>query len=71
MIGPDGEKRPGDTIRNAVHCCRVLVGDTEETYTGSQRNGGKARAASLSPERRREIAQKAAAARWGTTPGRE
>jgi hypothetical protein len=28
------------------------------------RKGGKARAASLSPERRREIAQKAAAARW-------
>lgn len=27
--------------------------------------GGPARAASLTPERRREIAQKAAAARWG------
>lgn len=31
--------------------------------------GGKARAANLSPERRREIAKKAAAARWSkTTP---
>ncbi|MDN3582689.1 hypothetical protein [Mucilaginibacter flavus] len=27
--------------------------------------GGKARAASLSPERRKEIAQKAATKRWG------
>lgn len=27
--------------------------------------GGKARAAKLSPQKRREIAQKAAAARWG------
>lgn len=29
-----------------------------------QKKGGKARAAKLSPERRREIAVKAAAARW-------
>jgi hypothetical protein len=33
------------------------------------RNGGKARAEKLSPERRSEIARKAAAARWGTPPG--
>lgn len=30
--------------------------------------GGKARAATLTPERRREIAQKAARARWGKKP---
>jgi hypothetical protein len=30
--------------------------------------GGTLRAAKLSPERRREIAQKAAAARWGKHP---
>ena len=65
MIGPRGEKRPGDVVGNAVHCCRVLVGEAEETHTGKQRNGGKARAESLSPERRSEIARKAAAARWG------
>ena len=29
--------------------------------------GGKARAAKLSPEKRREIARKAAAARWGSS----
>ena len=26
MRGHSGEKRPGDVIGNAVHCCRVLVG---------------------------------------------
>ncbi len=30
--------------------------------------GGKARAAALSPEKRREIAKKAAAARWAKEP---
>lgn len=30
--------------------------------------GGKARAAKLSPERRKEIAQGAARARWGSKP---
>ena len=30
------------------------------------KKGGKARAANLTPERRKEIAQKAAATRWGT-----
>ena len=67
--GPNGEKRPADVIGNAVHCCKVLVGKAEESYTGKQRNGGlkggKARAASMTPEQRREIAKKAAAARWG------
>lgn len=63
-IGPNGEKRPGDVIGNAVHCCRVLVGDAEDSYTGKQRNGGEARAEKLSPERRSEIARNAAVARW-------
>ena len=66
--GPNGEKRPRDVVANAVHGCRVLVGDAEETYVGNQRNGGlkggKARAASMTPEQRSELAKKAAAARW-------
>lgn len=33
--------------------------------------GGKARARALSPERRSEIAQRAAAARWKTDDGRD
>ena len=32
------------------------------------KKGGKARAAKLTPERRSEIARKAAAARWGSSP---
>ena len=64
MKGPNGEVRPGNVVGNAVHCCRVLVGDAEETYTGPQRNGGLERAKALSAERRTEIAKKAAAARW-------
>ena len=67
--GPNGEKRSREVVSNAVHCCKVLVGDAEETYVGKQRNGGlkggKARAASMTPEQRREIAKKAARARWG------
>ena len=31
-IGPNGEKRPGDVIANAVHSCKVLVGDAKEKY---------------------------------------
>ena len=64
MRGPNGEKRPSDVVGNAVHSCRILVGDAEESYTGKQRNGGVVRAQSLSPERRSEIARKAARARW-------
>lgn len=33
--------------------------------------GGKARAASLTPDQRSEIARKAAEARWGTRPSAE
>lgn len=39
-----------------------------ERLTGWQRKGGHARAASLSPERRKEIARKAAQARWDRGP---
>lgn len=66
--GPEGEKRPRDPIANAVHCCKVLVGDAKEDYADKRREGGlkggRARAAKLSPQRRSEIARKAAAARW-------
>ena len=69
--GPKGEKRPSDPIANAVHVCKVLVGDTKEEYADKRREGGlkggKARAAKLSPERRSEIARQAALARWGNT----
>jgi len=72
--GPRGQKRPADVIGNAVHVMRVLTGeaDDEATNAGKDkaaqemgRKGGKKRAANMSPERRSEIARKAAAKRWG------
>ena len=72
--GPKGEKRPADVIGAAVKVMKIATGEIEED-TGDDgknkaavelgRKGGKARAARLTPERRREIAKKAAAKRWG------
>ena len=49
MIGPNGEKRPGDALANALHVARLATGKDEETSvnTAKQRGGkgGKARAA--------------------------
>ena len=69
MIGPNGEKRPGDALSNALHVARLATGEAEETCvdTAKQRGGqkgGKARAAALTPDERSQIAQAAAAARW-------
>lgn len=69
-IGPNGEKRPADPIASAVHVARLATGEVEETYVNrgqSQggRKGGAARAAAMSPARRREVAREGAAARWG------
>ena len=68
-IGPKGEKRPSSVIANAVHVMRVATGEAEEEYVNQAkseggRNGGKARAKSTTAARRREIAKKAATARW-------
>ena len=68
--GPKGEKRPADVIGNAVHVMRIATGEIEEktepksaaAELGSK--GGKARAKAMTPERRAEIAKKAAAKRW-------
>jgi hypothetical protein len=70
---PTGAKRPADVIGNAVHVMRVATGQIQEPGRdpGTEANrkgglkGGKARAAKLSPERRAEIAKKAAKSRWG------
>ena len=69
--GPNGEKRPADTLANALHVARLATREAEETYvnTGKReggRKGGKARADSLSAERRSQIAKDGAAARWNT-----
>ena len=68
-IGPNGEKRPADVIANAVHVMRIATGEVEETYVNAGQSkggkkGGKARAAAMSPERRREIGREGAKARW-------
>jgi hypothetical protein len=71
--GPRGEKRPADVIGNAVKVMRIATGEeTEELPDNPARSaaaelgsrGGKARAAGMTAERRREIAKKAAAKRW-------
>jgi hypothetical protein len=69
--GPRGERRPADAIGLAVMIGKIATGEIEDdrddvksaaAQLGSK--GGKARAANMTPERRKEIAQKAAAKRW-------
>jgi hypothetical protein len=71
--GPKGQKRPADVVGNAVHVMKVLTGEIEETVADDGKDpaakalgkkGGAARAKSMTPARRAEIAQKAAAKRW-------
>ena len=75
--GPKGQKRPADVIGNAVHVMRVLTGEADDNAPDDGkdkaaqsmgRKGGAARAASMTPERRAEIAKAAAAKRWGKSP---
>lgn len=71
--GPKGQKRPADVVGNAVHVMRVLTGEAEDVASADGKDkaaqalgkkGGMARAASMTPERRAEIARKAATKRW-------
>lgn len=72
--GPKGQKRPADTVGNAVKVARIATGEEEEEFDGADgkdpaaqamgRKGGKARAESLSARKRSEIARKAAKKRW-------
>lgn len=71
--GPRGEKRPADVIANAVRVARIATGEIEEEHEGAGKDkaaqslgqrGGKARARGMTPERRSEIAKKAAESRW-------
>ena len=70
-------KRPRDPNVRAKHIVDIAIGQVEDEPDESGKNihavelgrrggkkGGIARARALSPERRREIAQKAAKARW-------
>lgn len=70
--GPRGEKRPADVIGNAVKVMRIATGEEEEELPDSAKSaaqelgarGGRARASRMTPERRAEIARKAANKRW-------
>jgi len=67
--GPKGQKRPADVISNAVKVMRIATGEEEEESTDAAalargKKGGSVRAAKLSPRKRKEIAKKAAEARW-------
>lgn len=69
---PKGHKRPADVIGNAVAVMKIATGEIEEPVDAGKdsaavalgRKGGQARAASLSARKRREIAKRAARARW-------
>lgn len=70
-------KRPRDVVGNAVHVMKILTGEIEEpaevedgkdpAAKAMGRKGGAARAASMSAERRAEIARRAASVRWSKT----
>ncbi len=66
--GPNGEKRPRDTVSRAVMVMKIATGEIEEDipkHRNGKVNGGKARADSMTPEERSELARTAAKARWG------
>jgi hypothetical protein len=74
--GPQGQKRPADTVANAIRVAKILTGEIEEDMGDSGkdkaaqslgRRGGRARADKMTPERRKEIARAAASKRWGKT----
>lgn len=71
--GPQGQKRPADVIGNAVRIARIATGEeTDDAPDDGKdkaaqelgRKGGKKRAEAMTPERRAEIARKAASTRW-------
>jgi hypothetical protein len=71
--GPKGERRPADVNARAVLIGKIATGEVKDMTTDDGKNaaavalgrmGGKARAAGMSAKKRKEIAKKAAKARW-------
>ena len=72
--GSKGQKRPADVTSNAVHVMRIATGEIKEGAPADDgkdpaavsmgKRGGAARAKAMTPERRAEIAKKAAQKRW-------
>jgi hypothetical protein len=75
---PKRPKRPADVVGNAIRVAQIATGETEEEFEPEPekngaaaelgRMGGRKRAASMTPERRAEIAKKAAEKRWPVAP---
>jgi hypothetical protein len=70
---PKGRKRPADVIGNAIMVAKIATGEIEEAPPPDGKDpaakalgakGGAARAKAMTPDRRAEIARKAAQARW-------
>lgn len=74
---PKHPKRPADVVGNAVRVMQIATGEREEEYDAEPvappknpaavemgKLGGRKRAESMTPERRAEIAKKAAETRW-------
>ncbi len=67
-------KQPSDVTQNAKLVGDMLTGEVPNDRDGGlnqpepegRQRSGQARAEALTPERRREITQQGAAARWGT-----
>lgn len=67
--GPQGQKRLADVMARAMMIGRNATGEAEDDVGPVSRRdigqaGGRARNASLSQDRRKEIAVAAASARW-------
>ena len=70
--GPKGEKHPADSIQSAMLVAKIATGEVAEDFDRKSAAaqlgslGGKARAAKLSPKKRKEIAKMAAKKRWSS-----
>lgn len=73
--GPKGQRRSADAIGNAVKVMRIATGEEPEDFGPEKpekneaaakmgRMGGRARAATMTPESRSQAAKHAAKARW-------
>jgi hypothetical protein len=74
--GPQGQRRRADVNAGAVMIAKVATGEIDDVPTEDGKNaaavalgrlGGKARAAGMSAKKRKEIAKRAAKARWGSS----
>jgi hypothetical protein len=76
--GPKGEKRPADVNARAVMIAKIATGEIDDAPQDDGKDpaakalgkkGGAARAAKMTPQRRSEIAKKAAKSRWSGKAG--